>query len=193
MSCASPEPAGQLSARPLGRSISAPRGRNLVTMGNMSSRRIDSLVDTLSTNGVANVQGALIHTAALWMDRHVKGDDALPRKKAAFFALARTANRVVSRQQLVRKRWPQDKPLPSTINEVPVIHALSRKLLHHMRGLSLEDGMAFLGELWGRWVLICPIEIVRNSPEFASATQSGAAEDELAVNMLRYLDIYANM
>ena len=159
----------------------------------MPNAHIDSLVGTLSSNGVANVQGALIHAAALWMDRHVKGDDALTRKKAAFSTLTTAARGVINRQQLVRRCWPQNRRLPTIVNEVPVINALSHKVLRHMRGLTLEEGMAFLGELWGRWVLVCPIEIVRSSPEFASAIQSGAAEDELAETMLRYLDIYANM
>jgi hypothetical protein len=62
-----------------------------------------------------------------------------------------------------------------------------------MRGLSFDQGLLFLAELWGRWILICPEAILRNSPEYASVVEPGYDKGKLIEQMLSYLDLYGNM
>jgi hypothetical protein len=158
----------------------------------MENARIDELLELLSENSVANVQNGLFHSLALWLDRHVKGEDVDRRKREAFSMFAGPVCKIARQRQYQRKVWPENKPVPS-VYQYKVIEAISHKVLRKMRGLSFDQGLMFLAELWGRWILICPEAILRSSSEYARVVESVKGEDELIENMLWYLDIYGNM
>jgi len=159
----------------------------------MAEKDIYKLLDLLSSNGVANVQNGLILAIGLWLGRHVKGEAVESRTREAFSIFADTAIRVARQSQHRRKVWPEGKPLPFPNDQSKVQEAISKQVLRSIRGSSFEEGLNFFGELWGRWVLLCPEAIIRNSPEFANIAEATKNENELIEHMLRYLDLYGSM
>jgi len=160
-------------------------------MANIDS---NELIDLLSTYCIANVQNGLIHTLAIWLDEHVQGESVESRKRDAFSTFAQSVENTVMQRQHRRKVWPANQPLPYPYNQIEVIESLSDQLLQKMKAMSFEKGLTFLAELWGGWMLVCPYEIIRNSPEFAREMNSAKTEIELTELMLQYLDmVYGTM
>jgi hypothetical protein len=151
------------------------------------------LLELLSSNSVPNVQNGLIHALGLWLDYHIKDNDVQRRKEDAFALFERSVFDIARRRQYQRKEWPKNKPLPYPYNLEEAYESIWKEVRKDMRGLSFEQGLLFLAELWGRWMLICPEAIFRNSPEYASIVKTEYKEDELIEQMLRYLDNYGNM
>jgi len=154
---------------------------------------IERLLEVLSINGVANTQNGLIHSISVWLERYVKGENMEPRKREAFDDFTGYVREVVKQRRYKRKLWLEDIPLPSTISDEKTSEDISNQILRGMEAKSFNQGLRFLAELWGGWVLVCPEVIIQNSPEFASASITIKDEDELIDYMLRYLDIYGSM
>ena len=150
-------------------------------------------MDVLSTLSVANVQNGLIHTLAIWLDEHIQGDSDKQRKLDAFYSFRDSVWEVVQLAQFQRKVWPERQQLPYPYNELEVIDSLSSQILQEMKEMSFEQGLLFLAELWGRWILVCPDRIIQHSPEFGSHASSVKTETELTEYMFRYLDMVYGM
>lgn len=159
----------------------------------MPGLETNELVDLLATHGVANVQNGLIHALALWLEQHIHGDAARQRKLEAFYLFRDAVWQVVNQEQFERKKWPEDRPLPYPKNELKVIHALAERALQKMKGMSFEQGLLFLAELWGGWILACPDRIIRESPEYGSYAASAPTESERNEYVFQYLDIVYGM
>ena len=159
----------------------------------MINQSIDDLLELLSFNSIANVQNGLIHAYGIWLNKHVKGNAVKLRKREAYSTFARTAIRVAKQSQEGRKIWPEGRPLPSNTTQQKVQSDISKQVLRSIGGLSFEEGLKFLGELWGRWVVVCPETIIKNSPELSSIAENTKSNNELIGHMLRYLDLYGSL
>jgi hypothetical protein len=154
---------------------------------------IKRLLEVLSISGVSNTQNGLIHSISVWLARHVKGENIESRKREAFNDFAGYVREVVKQRRYKRKLWLEDMPLPSPLSDEKTSEDISNQILRRMKAKSFDQGLRFLAELWGGWVLVCPEAIIQNSPEFASASITITDEAELIEYMLRYLDIYGSM
>jgi hypothetical protein len=154
---------------------------------------IERLLEVLSISGVANTQNGLIHSISVWLEMHVKVANIESRKREAFNDFAGYVREVIKQRRYKRMLWLEDIPLPSPIIDEKTSEDISDQILRVIEAKSFDQGLRFLAELWGGWVLVCPVEIVQNSPEFAAASITITDDDELIDYMLRYLDIYGSM
>jgi hypothetical protein len=154
----------------------------------------NELVEFLSTHSIANVQNGLISALAIWLDEHVQGEAIENRKRQVFYGFTASIRNVVKQYDATRKVWPKNRPLPYPYNEIKVIDFISDRVLQRMKGMRFVQGLTFLTELWGGWILICPREIIQNSPEFASEMVLGKTETELTETMIQYVElVYGTM
>lgn len=152
------------------------------------------LIQLLGRQSVANVQNGLIHTLAIWMDEHVQGESVRRRKEQPFSAFYGVVRDVARQGGGQRDKWPAYRPLPYPYTQMKFIESLSDQILEHIKGMTFEDGLKFIGELWGGWILVCPQRILRNSPEYANSIMPQTTESGLVDLMLQYLDVvYGNM
>jgi hypothetical protein len=134
----------------------------------------------------------MIDALGLWFNQHLKGHDAEQRMREAYSTFAAIAIDASRMDHPARNTWPKGKPLPEFDNNPKVIKSISRGILRSMRGLTFADGLIFLGQLWGKWLLVCPKEILIDILRPSASSPSPMSEEDLICQMLRYIDIYGN-
>jgi hypothetical protein len=151
----------------------------------------DKLLDLLCVNNPLNVMNSLVHAFGTWSRKHISGQGAESRMREAFSLLAHVAYSTANQGSPHRNKWPEGRTLPCPDND-PRIHAtITRQVLRKMRGLSFEEGLTFIGQLWGQWLLMCPAELLSDT---SGSPEAQPFDDEKVIHqMLRYLDVYGNM
>ena len=150
------------------------------------------IVDYLIMNGVGASQNGLIHSLALWLDKHIQGEFVQTRKEDACTKFCNYVHSFVEQRNFQRKSWNEDQPLPSLKNEGEFIEVISKRILEQTNSMSVERGLKFIAYVYAAWVLSCPVSILKNSPQYRD-TVSTETEPELISVMFRHLDIYMTM
>jgi hypothetical protein len=149
--------------------------------------RVDDLLDLLSENNFLDVMNALVHVFGTWSQRHIAAQGTESRVHEAFSTLAGTVYTTAKQVPSHRKKWPDGKDLPHADKDPRVRDMISGQILRHMGSLSFESGLSFLGQLWGQWLLVCPLET------WGDPAAMGSDDDEVIEHMLRWLDLYESM
>ena len=137
----------------------------------------------------------MIHTLGVWFHMHIRSAviDVDQRKKDAYSTFSTIAYNTAKKGIPNRRDWPRSKSLPDFDNNSQVLESISQQLLHQIQELSFEEGLRFIGELWGRWLLVCPLEILKDAIGDSQDTKGEWSEVEVLDMMLRFLDIYGSM
>ena len=160
----------------------------------MNDFQQNEILEYLSEIGIANVQNGLIHSLAVWLDEHIVGNNVRQRKQVAFNTFAKSVLDTVKKRTISRKVWAENKPLPHPYNDSEVLDNISHQVLIAINDMSFEEGLFFIAELWGKWILVCPRIIVESSPEFGDRAAQLKGEIEFSEYMFLYLDmVYGNM
>jgi hypothetical protein len=151
------------------------------------------LMDILITDGIGAAQNGLIHSMALWLDDHIKGELVRERKEEACQRFYKSVTACVQQKKYQRRIWGEKQLLPLfKKDQVKAIDEISSKVLRQIKEMSFEQGLDFIAELYAAWILTCPEIMMRNSSQFKSSITTGS-ESELINLMLQYLDIYMTM
>jgi hypothetical protein len=159
----------------------------------VSTIKNDNLIEILTGTSAGNAMNGMIHALGVWFHMHIRGADADQRMKDAYSTFSTRAYNTAKKGMPDRKSWPRSKPLPEFDNNSQVLESISQQLLQQIQELSFEEGLIFIGELWGRWLLVCPIEILKDAFGDSQDTTGEWSEAEVLDNTLRYLDLYGSM
>jgi hypothetical protein len=154
---------------------------------------VDDFLEFLTTHSVGTVQNGLILALSRWLEGKVQGDAVEQRKREAVGEFGGHVWTVVQRRQYPRKPWPANHSLPPSFNDQDTMQVIVDHVFQFTHGMSLEQGVKFIAELYGAWILACPEPIIRNAPQFASSAPSAKTDAELIDLMMQYLDIYLTM
>lgn len=150
------------------------------------------LMDDLITHRILAIQNGIIHSLAIWLDNHIRGEFMEKRKREAGARFYEWVMNFVRQSHFQRKIWDESQNLPSDKNEWKASQEISRKILGQMNGMSFEQGLEFIALIYAAWILSCPAFMIKNSPQYKGSISTGT-ETELIDLMLRYLDIYMTM
>jgi hypothetical protein len=150
------------------------------------------LMDDLVAHGIGASQNGIIHSLAIWLDPHIRGEFAEKRKREAGTRFCEWIMKFVRQSHFQRKIWDESQRLPSHKNEWEASQEISRKILGQMNGMPFEQGLEFIALIYANWILSCPAFMIKNSPEYEGSISTGT-ETELINLMLCYLDIYMTM
>ena len=157
------------------------------------TQEINVLLDLLSSNSAGNSMNGMIHALSHWFRDHIKGQDSSDQMQDAYSVFASVVIETVSQNQFHRKHWPKGKPLPKFDNKSTTLQSISERIIQAMQDLEFNNGLIFIGELWGKWLLSCPKELLLDILESIEASPDDISEEQLLKNMLRYIDMYGNM
>jgi hypothetical protein len=147
-------------------------------------------MDFLIAQGISTAQNGLIHTLAIWLDDHIKGDFVRERKEKAVHRFYRSITDNLRERKYQRIKWDKKRRLPPSYkNNSKAIDEIANKVLYQIKEMSFEQGLAVIGELYAAWILTCPEFMIRNSSQYKELISSGT-EAELIDLMLQYLDMY---
>ncbi|TFH32570.1 MAG: hypothetical protein E4G99_12575 [Anaerolineales bacterium] len=158
-----------------------------------STQEINALLDLLSSNSAGNSMNGMIHALGQWFLEHITGQDSSDQMRDAYSVFATVVIETVSKNQSRREQWPKGKSLPKFDNKPKTLQSISERILEAMQDLELNNGLMFIGELWGKWLLSCPKELLLDILESIDASPDEISEELLIKNMLRYIDMYGNM
>jgi hypothetical protein len=158
-----------------------------------STQEISVLLGLLSSNSAGNSMNGMINALGQWFREHIEGQDSSDQMQDAYSVFASVVIETVNKNQFHRKQWPKGKPLPRFDNKSKTLQSISERILEAMQDLEFNNGLIFIGELWGKWLLSCPKELLLDILESIDASPDEINEELLLMNMLRYIDMYGNM
>jgi len=118
---------------------------------------VDSSLDLLVQERVHTVLSAAVVALSSWLARHNITD-----KPSAMEALDKFDNivqRVAQAGQYQPRRLPSFYEPPSPSQERKV-YLSEKAFLSKMDDMTLDDGLQFMGQLMGAWILVCPEELI---------------------------------
>ncbi len=130
---------------------------------------IDDGLDLLVQERVHTVLSATIVALSSWLARHSITDKSIGIEELNKFD--NIVERVVQAGQYQPRRLPFFYKPPAQSQEREV-YLSEKAFLSNMEDMTLDDGLQFMGQLIGAWILVCPEELILELEIYPNRTRS---------------------
>jgi len=122
---------------------------------------IDNGLDLLVAEHVKTTLQAIITTLGLWMRKHDVDVSDAQTAQNVINEFEEVTEEIIASGQYQRRQRPQFQALPK-FNWTRVDSLSEEVFLSKMQDMRFGDGLKFMGQLTGAWILACPEIIIRD-------------------------------